>query len=139
MEIPMEIQNYQCSGCIKSREGCYSGKNETNIACNNHRSGTMASGIGKLLLGLPTGFNRMGIFDDMEINIYQSFDDMDKEWGFNMFNVPVWKYLDNKEGVVFIRGISPRVNKPFIHIVLESCINKINCLEITKQEMEMMD
>ena len=33
----------------------------------------------------------------------------------------------------------PRRNESFIHIFLEKCIDKINCLEISQQDVDEMD
>jgi hypothetical protein len=33
----------------------------------------------------------------------------------------------------------PRRNEPFIHVFLENCIEKINCLEITQDDVDGMD
>ena len=62
----------------------------------------------------------------------------DNENYYDMFNIPVWKYLD-EHGNTLVRGIMPRRNEPFLHIYIGNCIDKINCLEITKQNIDEMD
>jgi len=70
----------------------------------------------------------------MYVHIFETFE---KGWGYNTFNVPAWKYL--KDGHTFVRGMSPRVNLLFIHVFLEDCMDKIECLEITEKIAEEMD
>lgn len=70
----------------------------------------------------------------MTIQIIKKFGD----WGlYDHFNVPVWKY--QKDGYTFVRGLSPRTNRPFLHIYLEECADMIECFEVTDQLMEEMD
>ena len=129
------IETYQCIGCVSgSNTKCYV-KGES-LACGNHIIGTTAIPIGKIFLGLPTGFNRCGpIGEDMQIHIYEKFADVG---GYDKFNIPVWKYKD-KLGNVIVRGLSPRVNFPFLNIFLEDCLSDIECLEITDKDLEEMD
>lgn len=135
--IPKAIKNLQCSGCVNSGEECYSQKSNINISCHKHLAGTTVLGQGKILLGFPKGFNILGQFNNIEINVYNSFEDMNREWGFDLFNVPVWKFLDENNNT-FIRGICPRITKPFIHVVLENCLDKIECLNITVEDLAHM-
>ncbi len=50
----------------------------------------------------------------------------------------VWKHL-NKEGYTIIRGVSIVDEQPFIHIVVEDCMSKIDCIEITDELIAKMD
>lgn len=131
------IEEYQCSGCISgSNISCFQENSTGGIGCGKHFSGTRISGVGKILLGMPNGFNRLGKEEDLKPNIYPTYEDCD--WQFDMWNVPVWKHLD-KNGNTLVRGIMPRRNEPFIHIFLENCLDKINCLEITQEQIDAMD
>jgi hypothetical protein len=104
--------------------------------------------IGAVFLGMPNGFSRLGSFDSMCLSIFPSFEAFEKDYstpaihgpsdGYNMWNVPVWKFLD-EHGNTIVRGISPRINKPFLHVILENCLDKIDCLEITKEVQEKMN
>ena len=38
-----------------------------------------------------------------------------------------------------VRGLSPRINKPFLDIYLKDVRDKINCFEIFKEDIESMD
>lgn len=128
------VEEYQCPGCMGGFDiSCFDGGG--NRACDKHSSGTLVLGIGKIFLGLPVGFNRLGPSEDMKVNIFNSLND---GWGFDIFNVPVWKYLD-KHGNTLVRGLSPRTNQPFIHIFLEDCMEHINCASITDTEIGNMD
>lgn len=94
---------------------------------------------GKILLGMPKGFNQLGPWTEMPLNIFATKEDFESSWGYNKLNLPVWKYK-NKEGHVFIRGMCPRRNMPFLHVVLDASIYEtLNCQEITEKDFETMD
>jgi len=62
-----------------------------------------------------------------------------KENGFyDNFNVPCWKHLD-KHGNTLVRGLKPRLNMPFLHIYLGDVRDQVECLEITKEDIDNMD
>jgi len=130
------IKKYQCAGCVNGPEvSCY--KKGRSLACDNHIAGTrIYPGIGKVFLGLPTGFNRLGRAEHTKIHIFQNFEEC--EWNYDIWNIPVWKHFD-KHGNTIVRGICPRINDPWIHIFLEDCLSKINCLEITRHVIDNMD
>lgn len=136
-KIKNAIEEYQCSGCVVGYNTSCFRKNETGgVGCGKHHSGTIFAGIGNILLGMPIGFNRLGEFTKLKPNIFEAFENC--EWTFNKFNRPVWKYL-SPQGHTFVRGIMPRRNEPFIHVFLENCIDKIDCLEITQDDINDMD
>lgn len=133
------IEEYQCSGCIVGGDiSCFK-KNTIvpeSVGCGNHSPGTMISGIGTIFLGMPKGFNRLGQQENMKIFMFDDFDS--SEVGYNMWNVPTWKHL-NELGHTLVRGLRPRKNEAFLHIFLENCMDKINCLEITEEQISKMD
>jgi hypothetical protein len=129
------VETYQCPGCVCGSDfKCF--ESGDGIECGKHIPGTMGyPTIGRFFLGLVTGFNRLGPVNDMRIKCYENPSD---GWCFDKFNVPVWKYLD-ENGNTIIRGLSPRTNNPFLHIFLGDFINEIDCLEITKDDLDEMD
>lgn len=128
------IENYQCSGCIVGCDvGCYK-KHIHSLACGAHLPGTIIPGIGKIFLGLPKGFNRLGPNDKTTIRIFESYNN-----DYNIWNVPAWKYLDKSSGNTLVRLFQPRLNTSYIDIFLEDCIDKIDCIEISKEEINYMD
>lgn len=130
------VEEYQCPGCVVGMDSsCFEPDLENGVGCANHVCGTIFSGIGHVFLGMPKGFNRRGFQDDLKINIFEKFSD---GWGYTKFNVPVWRHL-NKHGHTLVRGISPRINAPFLQIFLEDCMSEIDCLEITKDDINGMD
>jgi len=129
------IQIYQCSGCVCGSDTSCFIKGE-NLECDKHVAGTRIMGIGRLFLGMPKGFNRLGAFEDLSLQIFGSFDK--KEWKYNEWNIPVWKWL-SKDGHTFVRGLCPRTNTPFLHVILEDCLSEIDCLLITDEIYESMD
>lgn len=137
-KFKLAIENYQCSGCAVGCDiSCFEKNNKGGVGCVKHYAGTMVStGVGNIFLGMPKGFNRLGVYTKLKPTIFDTFESSD--WKYNMWNIPVWKYL-SKDGHTFVRGIMPRRNEPFIHIFLENCIDKINCLEISQDDVDGMD
>jgi hypothetical protein len=131
------VEEYQCSGCISGSDvSCFSPNENGEVGCGKHHAGTMILGLGKVFLGMPKGFNRLGQHNELKLNIFEKFESSEERY--DIFNIPAWKYL-SKDGHTFVRGIMPRVNRPFLHVFLENCIDKINCLEITQKDLDKMD
>jgi len=136
-EIKKAVEKYQCAGCVNGRGiSCFLENPQGGVGCGKHYAGTLMSNVGKLFLGMPKGFNRLGDSPDLRPTIYETLESSD--WGHDMFNVPVWKFV-SKEGHTFVRGIMPRLNEPFLHVFLENCADKIDCLEITQDDLDNMD
>lgn len=132
------IEKYQCPGCTNGHNiSCFQPSSTIGgVGCGAHSAGTFMSGIGKIFLGLPIGFNRLGHHNELQPVIFERFEN--SGWEYNIFNIPVWKHLTS-EGHTLVRGIMPRRNEPFLHIYLENCIDKINCEEITEAQIKDMD
>lgn len=128
------IENYQCAGCVNGHNfKCYV-KGEF-LECEKHCPGTMFLGQGMIFLGLPKGFNRLGPVTEMRLKILSDIN----VWGeYDKYNIPVWKYLD-EYGNTLVRGLQPRLNDTFLHIYIGDQRDKINCLEITNEDIEYMD
>ncbi|MCK5611224.1 hypothetical protein KAR91_55655 [Candidatus Pacearchaeota archaeon] len=132
------VEEYQCLGCVcGSGTECYE-KIDLNLACVKHVAGTSSIGVGVFYLGMPTGFCRKGQGNEMKINIFPNFESLKSVWEYDKYNVPCWKHLDQNSNTL-VRGLSPRVNEPFLHVVLGDHIDKIDCLEITESDLEGMD
>ena len=144
-KIKKAIIEYQCPGCIVGNgpEECFK-QSEFSVSCDNHRAGTAIMGIGKIFLGLPSGFNRLGSDlgggENMKIEMFKSFESANKNhlWKYNKYNIPVWKYLNNN-GHTLVRGLIPRLNLPFLHIYLEDCRGQIDCFEVDQEMVDYMD
>ncbi len=137
-EIKKVIENYQCPGCVCGSDiGCF--ESSDNLECGKHVAGTtIFPAVGRIYLGMPTGFNRVS--ENMKINIFQS---PAKGWGFGQYgygkyNVAVWKYLD-EHGNTIVRGLSPRINSLFLHVFIGDHMDDITCLEITNADINEMD
>jgi len=136
-EFKNAIEEYQCPGCISGYDiECFEHNTDGGIGCGRHMAGTGISSIGKIFLGMPKGFDRLGECTRLKPYIFETFES--SEWKYDMWNIPVWKYK-NEQGHTLVRGIMPRRNEPFIHIFLEDCISKINCLEIIQDDVNGMD
>lgn len=147
-KIERAINEYQCPGCSVGpylKNGCNSYKKRPwGESCDSHSPGTTMGLSIKFFLGMPVGFNRTGVGmgDEarLKLDIFESFDtvwDKDGE-PYDHFNIPVWKHL-NKEGHTLVRGLSPRNNTPFLHVILEDCMDRIDCFEVTEQLISEMD
>ena len=136
-KVQNAIESYQCAGCTNGGNiDCFQPNYYGGVGCGKHSAGTIVFNLGKMFLGLPKGFCRLGFMTDLIPHIYNSFDE--SEGMYDMFNIPVWKYL-NPQGHTLVRGLMPRLNEPFLHIYLEDCRNEISCLEITDFEIAEMD
>jgi len=129
------VKEFQCCGCVGDGLTCY-GKRDIGIGCKNHVPGTVVGGQGRILLGLPRGFNRTGQ-QELIPYIFQTQEDQEEEFSYDKFNIPIWKYSDGK--VVIVRGYQPRLNQGFIHIILGGDIGKIDALELKDSDLEEMD
>jgi hypothetical protein len=133
----LAIEEYQCSGCVCGGDiQCFQPNTIGGVGCGKHVIGTLITGIGHILLGLPNGFNRVGKHNDLKPVIFETYESSD--WKFDKFNVAIWKHYTSN-GNTIVRGIMPRRNEPFIHIFLEDCRDKIDCIEISAQEISEMD
>jgi hypothetical protein len=147
-KIEKAINEYQCPGCSVGpylKNGCTAfKKRQESESCDAHSAGTSIGLFIKIFLGMPTGFSRTGVgLGDksmLTLDIFKSFDEIwDKDGKpYDHFNIPVWKHLD-ENGNTLVRGLSPRNNAPFLHVILEDCMDRINCFEVTKELMEEMD
>lgn len=133
MNVEEAVKEYQCPGCVGGPyKTCYK-KDSFGEGCGSHCPGTLMLGVGKILIGMPKGFNRCGPAEPPTpiVILEDSIDFFDK------FNVPVWKYLD-EHGNTLVRGLSPRVNMPFLQVYLKDIRDKIDCYELTKDDLEGM-
>lgn len=123
------VEEYQCQGCVGGSDiSCY--VKGQDLACSKHVGGTtIMPYVGRIFLGLPTGFNRIGPVENWNLNIFEKVED---GWGFDALNVPVWKHID-EHGNTLVRGLCPRINRPFLHIFLGNHLSEIDCLEITPE------
>lgn len=132
------IKEYQCPGCTYDHPDCEASFN--NEGCEKHRAGTYIIGVGKIFLGMPKGFNRAGALSDVFISfgVYHKWEDFMEHTGMDKFNIPVWKYLD-ENGNTCVRGLAPRINKPYLCVIGGNHMDKIDCYEITAEDQEGMD
>jgi len=131
------IENYQCPGCVSgSNTKC--GQFENKMGCNRHCPGTAILGVGHILLGMPRGFNKIRE-NKVRIYIFNTFDELSSSFeNFNFLNMPIWKFKD-KFNNTLIRIFMPRISTSCIAVVLEDCIDKIECFEITDNELKEID
>ena len=138
------VEEFQCPGCTcgyKTDEcdafdftdqpaGCW---------CLGHSAGTIMLGLGKIALGLPKGFNRVGTIktgfeDEKDRNTKRSTNirltvTPPKESPYDELNVPVWAM--EKDGYLFVRVMAPRINYNWVDVIKggkfeEICPDAIN-------------
>lgn len=93
---------------------------------------------GSIFLGLPNGFNRLGVYPQMKLHIYESWDHLSKACEDPKFNVIIWKHLDQRGNTV-LRGLRPRLNEPYLYLVLGDCRDKLPGIEISLTDAAQMD
>ena len=134
-KVKEAIQMYQCPGCIYAdATNCY--ERDKGQGCSAHIA--YCDKGDKLMFylpGMPKGFNSIDCFNRTRIHIFQSLAD---GWEYNKFNIPLWKHRDDN-GNVLVRGFSPLFNTAWIQIFLSDCLDDIDCIEITKADMEQMN
>jgi hypothetical protein len=130
------VQEYQCPGCVNGPFPTCFRESDAGIGCGKHCAGTMRMpSPGLILLGMPKGFNRLGPCEHTSFSIFRTRKD---GWEYDFLGVPVWKFKD-EHGNTLVRGFRPRINHPFIHIFLEDCMDKIECIEITPERLAEID
>lgn len=135
-EVQKAIRKYQCTGCVGGPAlSCF--EEGSALECGRHVAGTRISSVGRIFLGLPRGFNRLGPCEDMKLHILKEVGKNENET-FGKFNIAVWKHLD-VYGNTLVRAYSPRINTPFLWIFLGNHMKDIDCIEITKEDIEKMD
>jgi hypothetical protein len=140
MTTEQAVKEYQCPGCVLSPFECFE-KSIYSNGCGKHSPATYISSIGKVLLGLPRGFNRFGESSSLMVNIYKDINDFKQQYqddGYNKLNVPVWKYLDDNCNTI-VRVYLPRVSVASIHVFLCNELKNIDCIEITDHDLEGWD
>ncbi len=138
MNTEEAVKEYQCPGCVNGPYvGCFKVKN-VGVGCGSHCAGTAVSSIGAIFLGLPKGFNRKGDSKMMDVTIFKTYMEASNGWGYDWLNIAVWKYLDER-GNTIVRGMSPRINYSWVHVILGDCRAKFGCYEVTEANINMID
>jgi hypothetical protein len=103
------IEEFQCPGCVSGSDtecGNFCLYDHHNLyRCENHTAGTMNL-VGKFFLGMPKGFNKA----NNETKIFFN----DDNFYYDHLNIPVWAL--EKDGYLFVKQISPRINQVFVEI-----------------------
>lgn len=139
MDVKTVVEKYQCCGCINCDEmSCFTKNTKILKECSAHVAGTYVIPHGKIYLGLPKGFNRFGVQENYDLNIFENFEDYTKYWGDpTLYDFPAWKHFDGE--ATLIKVFSPRINRFSLAIVLGDCISEIDCREITDEDINHMD
>ena len=115
------VQEFQCPGCVSGPSPCECPSfvyDEGQRRCTGHVLGT-SLGIGNhFAIGLPRGFNKPGwVFGEqfsrntMDIRLFTK----GNHFGWDHLNVPVWAI--EKDGYLFVRTYSPRINVGYVDII----------------------
>lgn len=123
------IEEFQCPGCVcGSNTKCGNFRKESwgnGFRCVNHVPGTTLFPGGRIFLGMPKGFNKVGPrYQEGEatppIVLFSSPEDMPM---YDFLNVPVWGL--EQDGYLFLRVYSPRINFGMIHVCKDATLNDI--------------
>lgn len=112
--LPM-IEQLQCPGCVCGSDtkcGNFKLTEHTpgSASCDGHVPGTTMMPGGKILLGMPTGFNKIR---DNKLTI--RFFPHGEKPSYDHLNVPVWAM--EYEGSLFIRVYCPRITTSYLDVV----------------------
>jgi len=113
------VEKFLCPGCVNGSStecGMFSIEEQR---CKNHVAGTIVFWR-KIILGMPKGFN---ISENTKVLLYKSQEEQEKNFVFDIFNLPVWVYKE--ENYLFVKVLSPRVNKVYIMVIENGDIEKI--------------
>ena len=119
------IEKFQCPGCTLGGDtDCGTLKFEElgygMFRCSAHSAGTILMGAGKIALGLPKGFNKVGALSnslthrDFSTNIRLVFNP-EVFPRFDRINIPVWAM--EEKGYLFIRTYCPRINYGYVDVI----------------------
>lgn len=115
------VEKFQCPGCVAGSDtqcGSYeiADTGTGGFNCSSHVVGTSIVGIGQILLGMPKGFNRVGLRLDAlnPHKFYIRLHPQDAQIMWNKFNIPMWAM--EHEGHLFVRTYSPRINLAYIDV-----------------------
>jgi hypothetical protein len=139
-EILKAIKTYQVPGCVNDFDENNIVQQGVGVEWSEHVAGTSVTsprGLERIYLGMPRPFSRLGKAET-PINIFESWEQLKDKWSYDKFNIPCWKYLD-ENGNTLVRGLSPRINTPFLHIIIGDCIDQIDCYQLTKEDIDGMD
>jgi hypothetical protein len=125
------VEQYQCPGCMNGPNPSECPQfSEANYGCANHHAATGMAPHGLLFLGLPKGFNRVGlnaqrsIVSDAEkmpgqLRVFENVEAAGATTiygtAYDKFNVPVWA-MDH-EGDLLVRCFSPRVGVHYVDVI----------------------
>lgn len=140
------VKEYQCPGCAcgpTDKYACYK-KSPDTATCEAHGSGTSffneSTGMIKVLLGLPTGFNRTG-HNPHPLYIFDKWADCTWFEDGHIYNLAIWFHV-NGAGHTLIRAYQPRKNLGFTLVIDEDVSREmltLDCIEITEEMMKEMD
>ena len=123
------IEQFQCPGCVCGGDTeceAFTFESLPNMfRCKAHVPGTTIVPGGRVSLGLPKGFDKVGMLiererDERSTNIRFLINPL-KEY--DHLNVPVWAM--EKDGFLFIRTMCPRLNYTYVDIVKNGDMHKI--------------
>jgi len=112
------IEEFICPGCVSGSDTkCGNFKTDDGGECLNHVIGTLMDRGVHVCLGMPKGFNKTarslkpGTANTMPIFCWHKEDGPN----YDNFNIPVWAL--EKDGYLFVRAFSPRINTGRVDII----------------------
>jgi hypothetical protein len=122
------IETFQCPGCVcGSNVECEAYKLERDefFRCASHVAGTLAVPGGRFVLGLPTGFAKVGELDpklhgaSTNIRLWQK--GTRPHW--DRCNLPVWGI--EKDEHLFVRTYMPRLNVACVDVIEDGRLKEL--------------
>jgi len=131
-----ESGKVQAPGCYM-RERYERGSEVKGCGCANQTPDNVRVGVGAEYPGLPEGFDRLGRYTRlmladnktelpaMRVIIFPTQAEQEDGFAYDEQTAVVWKYQQSADTPIFIRGLMPRLNVPFIHVILRGDVGTI--------------
>lgn len=123
------IMNFQCPGCSADCVSCsncdFDDLGNGMFRCSNHSAGTIMGGVGKIALGLPKGFNKVGAVGNnlTEFSTNVRLVENPESTQYNFFNMPIWAM--EEDGYLFVRCYCPRINFGYVDVIKGGTIEEV--------------
>jgi hypothetical protein len=113
--IIQAIKDLQCSGCVSGSDprtcDAYQAA-QFDDGCAAHCAGTTMARGGRIHLGMPKGFDKVGALHEGQTDNTRLFIDRDPSPAWNHLNVPIWYRYDGT--YTYVRTFCPRVGVQYI-------------------------
>lgn len=138
--MKMMVKEFMCCGCVSGsdpdtcpafRKGETFDGGHSVYRCEKWCAGTRTP-YGKIAIGLPKGFNKIGMADnDMNEWYIRLHTELPPADFWDMFNFPIWAM--EHDGYLFVRTYLPRRNVAYLDIIRGGTLSLVpNAVDVSK-------